>query len=398
MAELPSNVTKLTPARASGPAVRVFTADRDSEAMIRQALGESGAGEAQYTQGTVVNAISALAQAASSKLLIVDLSGVDDPIKRIHELADVCEPSTGVLAIGDRNDIILYRDLKRAGIAEYFFKPLVVDLVARACKAILTGNVEDIAPRTGRLVFVLGVRGGNGATTIAANTAWYLAETRQRWVMLVDLDLQRGDAALQLDVSPSHALREACEHPERVDQLFLERGVIHVTQKFDLLASLDRMGDHAAASDDAVVTLLDNLAQRYRFVFVDLPPELALKMPKVLGLRGTYVLVTDGSLTAARDLARWRQLIGGGNERMALHVLNKHGAPGSLPDDDFARAAGQAPDILIPYDRSIATASNFGVKATQKVGALKLGLAPLIQQLSGDRVEVRQSLMRRVFG
>jgi pilus assembly protein CpaE len=398
MAESPGNITKLTPARASGPAVRVFTADRDSEAMIRQALSESGAGEAQYTQGTVVNAIAALAQGASSKLLIVDLSGVDDPIKRIHELADVCEPSTGVIAIGDRNDIILYRDLKRAGIAEYFFKPLVVDLVSRACKAILTGNVEDIAPRTGRLVFVVGVRGGNGATTIAANTAWYLAETRQRWVMLVDLDLQRGDAALQLDVSPSHALREACEHPERVDQLFLERGVIHVTQRFDLLASLDRMGDHAAVSDDAVVTLLNNLAQRYRFVFVDLPPELALQMPRVLGLRSTFVLVTDGSLTAARDLARWRQVIGTGHERMTLHVLNKHGAAGSLPDEEFNRAAGQAPDILIPYDRSIAAESNLGVRATQKVGALKLGLAPLIQQLSGDRVEVRRSLLRRVFG
>ena len=35
---------------------------------------------------------------------------------------------------------------------------------------------------------------------IAAMTAWYLAETHKRRVALIDLDLQYGDAALQLDV------------------------------------------------------------------------------------------------------------------------------------------------------------------------------------------------------
>jgi pilus assembly protein CpaE len=399
MTDILASPARPSPARVGAPAAQVFVNDPDSEGIIRQSLSELGVIDAQFTQGTVVTAIAALAQRPSSRLLIVDLSGVDDPVARINELANVCEPNTGVIAIGDRNDIILYRDLKHAGIAEYFFKPLVIDLVTRTSNGILTGTVERRGPRTGRLVFVVGVRGGTGATTIAANTAWYLAEIRQRWVMLVDLDLQSGDAALQLDVSPSHALREACDHPERVDQLFLERGVIHVSRRLDLLASLDRLGDIAAVKDEAVLALLENLLPRYRYVFVDLPVMLASGLTQALHLPSTCVLVSNGSLAAARDLARWRERIGPNTgERTTLHILNMYGAPGSLPDQEFIRVAGQAPDIMIPYDRAIEAASNLGVKSTQKCAALKRGLAPLLRQLSGDQLEVRRSLFSRVFG
>jgi pilus assembly protein CpaE len=397
--DTPVSPVRPAPARTGAPTAQVFVNDRDSEGVIRQSLSELGIHDAQIAQGTVKNAIASLAQSPSSRLLIVDLSGVDDPVARINELAEVCEPNTGVLAIGDRNDIILYRDLKYAGIVEYFFKPLVADLVTRVCNGILTGNVERRGPRTGRLVFVLGVRGGVGATTIATTTAWYLAETRQRWVMLVDLDLQNGDAALQLDVSPSHALREACEHPERVDQLFLERGAIHVSQRLELLASLDRLGDTIAVPEETVLSLLETLLHRYRFVFVDLPATLALGLTQVLHLPSTCVLVSNGSLAAARDVARWRARIGPNTgQRTMLHILNKHGGPGSLPDEEFNRAAGQAPDLMIPYDRAVEVASNLGIKSTQKNNSLKLGLAPLLRQLSGDELKVQQSLFSRIFG
>lgn len=399
MTDAPAGPARSKSARVTPPAAQIFVNDRDSEGVIRQSLNELGVHDALFTQGTVTDAISALAQRPSSRLLIVDLSSVDDPIARIHELANVCEPNTGVIAIGNRNDIILYRDLRYAGIVEYFFKPLVGDLVTRVCNSILTGSVEQHGQRTGKLVFVLGVRGGVGATTIAANTAWYLAETRQRWVMLVDLDLQAGDAALQLDVTPSHALREACEHPERVDQLFLERGVIHVSRRLDLLASLDRLGDTISIQDDAILALLENLLSRYRFLFVDLPASIAFGLTRALHLPSTCVLVSNASLAAARDLTRWRERIGPNtSERTTLHILNMHGAPGSLPDEAFNRAAGQVPDITIPYSRDIEAASILGVKNTQKCPALKLGLAPLLRQLSGEQIEVHRSLLSRIFG
>ena len=109
----------------------------------------------------------------------------------------------------------------------------------QSCHGILTGNTDQPTSRTGKLVFVLGVRGGVGATTVAVATAWYLAEKLKRRVALMDLDLQFGDAALQLDAAPSHALREALDHPERVDELFLERGMTRIGERLGVLAALE---------------------------------------------------------------------------------------------------------------------------------------------------------------
>jgi pilus assembly protein CpaE len=394
-----SVATHYTGARTGAPTVQIFTLDREAEGVIRRSLSTLNTQDTDFVHGDIEMAIKTLAEHPSPRLLIVDVSEVADPVLRVHELAEVCEPNTGVIVVGQRNDIVLYRDLKLAGVAEYFFKPLVADLVTRACNNVLTGTVGPQPTRTGKLVFILGVRGGVGATTIAVNTAWELAETRQRWVMLLDLDLRGGDAALQLDQTPSHALREAVENPDRVDKLFLERAVIPVERRIDLMASLEPIGKEIKFDEDAVLVLLNNLLHRYRYVFVDVPSADASQIKQVLGLPSVCVLVSSGTLASAREVARWREWIGANTpDRTVLHVLNQRGAPDSLPDAEFNRAAGRAPDVVIPYDRDIGAASILGIKGTQKCASLKRGLAPLLRYLSGEQVTRKRSILGRLWG
>jgi pilus assembly protein CpaE len=389
--------TSRTAGRAAAPTVQVFLRDGEAEAALRQAMANIHMRDAEFIRGDVDTAITMLSQRPSPRLLVVEVGGGADPAARINALADVCEPNTGVIVVGERNDIVLYRDLKRAGVAEYFFKPLVADLVARACTSVLAGTTEPAA-RTGKLVLVLGVRGGVGATTVAVNTAWHLAEQRQRWVMLLDLDLQNGDAALQLDEAPTHALREAVEHPERVVMLFLERAVTPVEKRVDLLASLAPLADSIAFASGAVPRLLTNLLQRYRFVFADVPPALAAQVLPTLTMPAVCVLVSAGTLTCARDVARWRDWFAiNMPDRVLLHVLNRNGAPDALPEHEFVRAAGHAPDVRIPYDREIAAASILGIRGTQKCAPLRRGLAPLLRQLSGEQAAPSRSLFGRWF-
>lgn len=393
----PSSV-QIVPAAAQQVAM-VFVRDRNSEGVIRQCLTDLGVPATEFFDGGVNAAISELARRASPRLLIVDISGADDPIARINELADVCGPGTAPVVIGEINDITLYRGLRDAGVVEYYFKPLVSSLVMSTCKGILTGNLERRGARTGKLIFVLSVRGGAGATTIAASSAWHLAEELQRQVMLIDLDVHCGDAALQLDARPSHALREALEHPDRVDDLFLERGVIRVTDRLSLLASLESFNEVFEPEEDAVLSLLGNILHRYRYVFVDLPTTLAPRMMRVLHLPSTCLLVSDGSLVSARDVARWRENIGPNSpERSTIHILNKAGADGSLPEVEFARAAGRAPDIAMPYDRDIGSASNLGVRGVQKCASLQTGLMPIYRLLTGEGKEEPKSFLRWLFG
>jgi pilus assembly protein CpaE len=376
----------------------VFTRDGDAEGVIRRCLDNLSIPSAEYFNGGVDAAIAQLAKSASPRLLFVDVGGSDDPVMRIKDLAEVCEPGTGVIVIGDQNDIRLYRELKHAGIVEYYFKPLVSTLITQTAQGILTGSVEQTGSRTGRLVFILGVRGGVGATTIATSAVWQLAEVRQRRIVLLDLDLQSGDAALQLDSAPTHALREALEHPERVDDLFLERATIRVTERLSLMSSLENIGETMVPGEEAVLSLLGTLMHRYRNVFVDIPMNIAPRMLRVLHLPSVLLLVSKASLVSAREIARWREAIGPDSpERQTLHILNQYGADGSLPDAEFARAAGQAPDITIPYDRDICISSNLGIKGVEKCLTVQRGLASVFRHITGEALEKRQSFFGRLL-
>lgn len=382
-----------------GATAMVFTRDRDSEGVIRKCLIDLSVANSEFVNGNIGTAVAQLTRRRSPRLLVVDISGSTDPVAEINGLADVCEPGTGVIAIGDRNDIILYRDLKQAGIVEYYFKPLVGTLIARTANAILAGSLEDLAARTGKLVFVLPVRADVGATTIAVGLASYLAEKRQRRVVLLDLDLHRGDAALQLDVMPTHALSEALQHPERVDDLFLERATIHVTDRLSVLASIQPLKDVIVPEEASVISLLTKLMHRYRYVFVDMPPELAPRMLQALHLPGVCLLVSNRTLVSARDVSRFRELIGPSSaERQILHIVNKNDAIGSFPEPEFIRAAGQAPDLKIPYDRAIAAASVVGFKAVLACATLQNGIASILRHVAGEKSEEDRSFVARMFG
>jgi pilus assembly protein CpaE len=254
-------------ATAGGPQALAYLRDKDSEGVVRQALSELAISNTEFKIGGVATAIGELAKRPAPRLLIVDVTGVADPPSAVSELIGLCSPSTTVLVIGESNDIRLYRELCDAGAAEYFFKPLVASLVARACAESFGDRPDERArdrskTRLGKLIFVLGVRGGVGATTIAVRTAWRLASHPPRPVALVDLDMQFGDAALQLGVAPNHALREGLARSDRVDDLFLERALIQVTDRLALLAALEPLEASVDFDEESLLYLLENISRR----------------------------------------------------------------------------------------------------------------------------------------
>jgi len=390
-------------AQASGaPRAMVYVRDSDSEGVVRQSLTDLGVGDALFRTGGIAAAVADLKDRPSPRLLIVDVSGMDRAKEAIDDLIGLCEPSTGIVLVGESNDIALYRQLKEAGAAEYFFKPLVTALVSRTCAAVLSGQAgaaqpyEPGASRLGKLVLVVGARGGCGATLTAVRTAWRLAEHPPRPVVLVDLDLKRGDAALQLEAIPNHALRGALEQAHRVDDLFLERGIIEITPRLDLLASLEPLDESTTFEEDAVLSLLDTLRRRYRYVVVEVPLDRLAGLRRVLHLPSLLMIVSDAGLASAREVARLRQLLGGNTaERTTMHVLNKHGAPGSLTTEEFTRGSGAIPDVVVPWSREIAVAGAMGVKIKPECAALDRALAPVFARLSGERIEASRSSLSK---
>ena len=91
--------------------VRAFLRAKDSEPVISQCLAALGIKDMQLTTGNLAAAAECLAKESSPKLLILDVSGIEDPLFELRSIADVCDPSVAVIAIGDRNDIGFYREL-----------------------------------------------------------------------------------------------------------------------------------------------------------------------------------------------------------------------------------------------------------------------------------------------
>jgi pilus assembly protein CpaE len=378
--------------------VLAYLLDDESESIMRGCFADFGMVDWQVTRGGIDRAIEELSKRAAPRLAIIDVSGVADPVLQLRRLAERSEGGFEVIVIGERNDIVLYRDLKAIGVAEYFFKPLVTPLINRTLGAILEGRPVYSAARSGKLIIVLGVRGGVGATTIAANLAWHIAAEHDRHVALLDLDLQSGDCALQLDAEPGAALREALDHPERIDDVFIEQAVTSITPRLHLLASLEELDQRSLLREDAVLHLLQSLQSNYRYVLVDLPLAEALRFPHLLDLPQTLLLVGTGTASCVREVARWRERLGPNTaERSLLHVLNKHGSRASLRDDQVSQIVGRPPDITIPFSTAIALADRLGTKAVSKLSVIQRGMSAISWRVAGRVSEPPRSGLRRLF-
>ena len=200
--ESPAPIERPVRQPAGRARLMAFVLDPQSEASLRLCLSQQPIPDAIIKRGGITKAIRHLEAGRSPETIIIDISGAEMPASQVHDLAELCEPGVIVIAIGDRNDIGLYRDLVQAGVSEYIVKPVTAQLLAKALSATLMPREGGpISRKLGKMVALVGARGGVGTTTLAINLAWYLANRQSRRVVLLDLDLQSGDCALALNLS-----------------------------------------------------------------------------------------------------------------------------------------------------------------------------------------------------
>ena len=191
-----------------------FVNDEASTTALRTALDDA---HLDLKKGNIRHAIRLLETDYELSALIVDISGVDDPIKALEDLAQVCPTDVPVALIGDNSDIAFYRAMLRMGAIEYLYKPISRDMINHVLRPKLVGEKPRV-DRSGHVVAVCGAQGGAGATSIAVNLALQLADTTKARVALLDLHLQGGETAVMLGVQPGPGLRIALENPERADE------------------------------------------------------------------------------------------------------------------------------------------------------------------------------------
>jgi pilus assembly protein CpaE len=297
------------------------------------------------------------------------------PVSRVHDLAQLCEPGVTVIAIGDRNDIGLYRDLVQAGVSEYVVKPITPQLLAKALSPRSTSaDGIPVSRKLGKMVAFVGARGGVGTTTLAINLAWYLADRQKRRVLLLDLDLQNGDCALALNVSPTSGLSDALANPQRIDSVFLERAMAAHSERLFVLSAEEPLRADVDFLAEAVETLVGVLRTQFHYIIVDVPRLPGAPYQRSLDMADIRIIVADQTLRSVRDTVRLQAALGGGNAaHRNLIVVNRSGEGGRyvMTLDEMAKV-DLRPNIVIRFRPKLFTAAGLTrhSRFTEAVAAL----------------------------
>jgi len=351
-------------------------------------------GRNQIVSGGVAKAIEYLSEQRSPHLLIVDISGIDLPLSKIQILADVCEPGTTVIAIGDHNDVALYRDLQEAGVANYIVKPLTRELLTKALtpKTNGSGDIGKASLKLGKMVSFIGARGGVGTTTLAANLAWHLANRQSRRVALVDLDLQHGDCALLFNVATTPGLRDALANPLRLDPLLLDRIMAQCGERLFLLGGEEPIHENVQFTASAMDTLFSVLRSQFHYVIVDVPRIPVPAYRRALEIADRRVIVVDQTMRSMRDAVRLAKMFGDGDdvqtEHRSIFIVNRTGEAGhhGLSLKEVYKVLQAQPTSTIPFLPSLMTpAAHHGTIAAKKRGKFADGVAAVALELSGRK-------------
>lgn len=221
--------------------------------------------------------------------------------------------------------------------------------------------------RRGTVISVTSPKGGVGKTTVATNLAIGLAQASTNSTVIVDLDVQFGDVASALNLSPEYTLPEAIQPAVRRDSMVLKTFLtLHSTGLYAICGSPNpETAD--SVTPEAVDELLHTLAQEFRWVVVDTAPGMTAHTLSALDHSNELVLVASMDVPAVRGLRKELDTLQDlgifGDHRTIL--LNFADSRGGLTVSDIEKAIGTKVDITIPRSNAVTASVNQGVPLLQ---------------------------------
>jgi pilus assembly protein CpaE len=295
--------------RSDRLSVLAFVNDSPTEQVIRDGLSDIVANGIEIRRGGIRSAINAMGKLQTPEVLIVDLSSEEQPLKSLNELADLVEPGVRILTIGNTDDVEFYRQIIReVGVLEYIFKPITRESVARHFAPLIskkTANSPALdSTRGGRVISIIGARGGVGATTIATNLAWYLGAISKRHSVYLESEMHMASGATMLGSTAGIGLKVALEFPDQINALFLEQAAVPVSERLHVISNEERIGTSINYTPGAGKKLIDALRVRYNFIVLDVPLVPEPYNIEMINHAHHRVIVMDPSLASIRDTLR----------------------------------------------------------------------------------------------
>ena len=233
-------------------------------------------------------------------LLIYELG--DASAEEFQLLQSVIDADTvGEVFVTSRQaDTDLVLKAMRAGIKEFLPQPLNSHEVKAALVALAQRRQQAArqeATHYGRIIHVMGAKGGVGTTTIAVNLAMILAELKKAGsVALVDLNTVFGEIPLFLSVKPKYHWGHIAGNLNRLDRTFLMNAMAKHASGVHILPSPSYLNGHPPATADIMEHLLNVMKSNFDYIIVDGGQALNDPALKVIEMSQHILLVTLLSL------------------------------------------------------------------------------------------------------
>ncbi|HWV52155.1 MAG TPA: CtpF protein [Pseudorhodoplanes sp.] len=394
-AQLPARDEHIAPAPRIS--IQAFCESVETAAAVQSAGEDRRLAKAhlKIQMGGMTAATEAYRSAPTPNVIILEFESRPEVVLAgLDSLAEVCDPGTRVVVIGRHNDVTLYRELVRRGVSDYLIAPVnTLDIVRSVCGLYSAPDAKPV----GRILAVVGAKGGVGASTVAHNVAWSIARDLALDSVVTDLDLAFGTAGLDYNQDPPQGIADAVFSPDRIDTNFVDRLLSKCSDNLSLLAApatLDRVYDFGADAFDAI---FDSLRATVPCIVLDVPHQWTGWAKR------TLLAADDILIVAAPDLANLRNAknlvdylkASRVNDHRPFYALNQVGVPKrpEIKPADFAKALDDDPAAIIPFEPQLfGTAANNGQMIAEVAGSHKVAdMFRNLAQLTTGRSEAKKT-------
>lgn len=244
----------------------------------------------------------------------------------------------------------------QAGAREFLTYPfspnVVTEALARAAARQPQAPVSarQAARQTGRLLAVMGAKGGAGATMLACNLAVALAQHKDQKTLLIDFDLPLGGVALNLGVTAQFSTVDALEAADRLDARFLSQLLVRHSSGVSLLVAPGRFVRYQIESS-AIERLIRAARQEFDNVVLDLGSKVDLLGTVVYREATAFYLVTQASIPELRNSNRLiGEFFAGPLPRLEIVINRFEPRALGVSEDEINKALTKPAQWKIPND------------------------------------------------
>ena len=388
-----NSVDALDEATALNFSIAVVDQDPRLRTMIAMQLGES----VQASSFPSLEVVEARTSPSTPVVIVLGPSlATEEGLSEFARTARNRVSTSGVLVANELSTALLQQAM-RSGVSDVIVMPVeheqLVEAVARAAEQLSSAMVAPAAPvaspqqppkpEVGHVISVFSAKGGAGKSVIAANLAILLARRSEKPVALLDADLQFGDTAVMLKLSPQHTVVDAVNSIARLDVPLMKSLLIEhePTGVLVLPAPTEpAFADQVSAQD--MLKIVDLLRQFCDFVVVDTPAHFNDVVLSVLEGSDDIVLVAGMDIPNIKNVKIGLQtlrLLGIPMAKLKL-VLNRANSKVKLDIGEVERTLQLKADILVPSDIVVPRSVNKGIPAV--LDEPKSGVARSMEQLA----------------